>query len=890
KPLCEDSSFSERRLAALLVSKIYYHLGNYKDSLKYVLLSGETFNVNEDSQYTGTMISKAIQQYVILRCEPPQDLEFTVNSRLEQIVDLIFEKSLNNGQFRHVIGIALESRRTDIFERAIVSSRNQHELLKYSLFVCMNFIQSRNFRNTVLEILVKLFMSLEHPDYVNICHCLIHLDDTLQTASMIGRLLIADEKSLLLAFQLCLDIYESASQHFISALSVSLQKEPQENATFKENLDRALSILSGKVTINIHREFLFRNNKTDLLILYNYKQSCGISAVCHNAIVLAHAYMQAGTTDHKFLQENLEWLGRAQNWAKFSATATLGVIHRGQIRNSRNILSSYLPRGNTSSIYTEGGSLFAYGLIHANHGDDVRGDLLEYLKESSVVEVLHGASLGVGAAMIATSDKETDSAIAGEAAAIGMGLVLLGTAEAECVDQMLQYARVTQHEKIIRGIALGIAFLMYGREEEADPLISELCKDKDSVIRMSGMHTIAMSYVGTGNKKAILRLLHYAVSDVSDDVRRTAVSSLGFLLFRTPEQCPSLVSLLAESYNPHVRYGAAMALGVSCAGTGLREAVTLLEPMTSDAVEFVRQGALIALGIVLIRQSEARVKKAGVIRKLFEKVINDKHEGPLAKMGGILGQGIIDAGGRNVTISLESRTGHTSMKTAVGLLLFQQFWYWFPLANFLSLAFTSTALIGLNKELKMPALEFKSNCKPAWFAYPSAIQKPHEAPRSRFSSAILSFTERFLKKRERRDLDKEAPPSDVEEHKMHVDSKELETEKEALSEMEEPKESKGEKATEKEAPAELTYELLSNPAAVAPEQLKYVVLPPDSRYRPIRELGGIVLLEDTTPDAPAEFVEFSAPQFEKQEDEKDEPEPPQPFEYDEDEETTTNET
>jgi hypothetical protein len=87
----------------------------------------------------------------------------------------------------------------------------------------------------------------------------------------------------------------------------------------------------------------------------------------------------------------------------------------------------------------------------------------------------------------------------------------------------------------------------------------------------------------------------------------------------------------------------------------------------------------------------------------------------------------------------------------------------------------------------MPALEFKSNCKPAWFAYPSAIQKPHEAPRSRFSSAILSFTERFLKKRERRDLDKEAPPSDVEEHKMHVDSKELETEKEALSEMEEPK-------------------------------------------------------------------------------------------------------
>lgn len=38
--------------------------------------------------------------------------------------------------------------------------------------------------------------------------------------------------------------------------------------------------------------------------------------------------------------------------------------------------------------------------------------------------------------------------------------------------------------------------------------------------------------------------------------------------FRTPEQCPSVVSLLSESYNPHVRYGAAMALGICCAGTG----------------------------------------------------------------------------------------------------------------------------------------------------------------------------------------------------------------------------------------------------------------------------------------------------------------------------------
>ena len=47
-------------------------------------------------------------------------------------------------------------------------------------------------------------------------------------------------------------------------------------------------------------------------------------------------------------------------------------------------------------------------------------------------------------------------------------------------------------------------------------------------------------------------------------------------------QTPRIVSLLSESYNPHVRYGAALAVGISCAGTGLSEAISLLEPLTSD--------------------------------------------------------------------------------------------------------------------------------------------------------------------------------------------------------------------------------------------------------------------------------------------------------------------
>ncbi len=86
-------------------------------------------------------------------------------------------------------------------------------------------------------------------------------------------------------------------------------------------------------------------------------------------------------------------------------------------------------------------------------------------------------------------------------------------------------------------------------------------------MRYGGMYTIALAYAGTANNKAIRRLLNVAVSDVSDDVRRAAVTCLGFVMFRNHTQVPRVVQLLSQSYNPHVRHGATLALGISCAGT-----------------------------------------------------------------------------------------------------------------------------------------------------------------------------------------------------------------------------------------------------------------------------------------------------------------------------------
>ena len=597
-------------------------------------------------------------------------------------------------------------------------------------------------------------------------------------------------------------------------------------------VDKLASILSGEKPIYLNLQFLIRNDKTDPLILKQTKDAVRVS-ICHTATVIANGLMHSGTTHDQFLRDNLDWLSRATNWAKLSATATLGVIHRGHEKESRSLMQSYLPKdtAGTSSGYAEGGGLYALGLIHANHGAEIIEYLLGQVKEASSEQIKHGGCLGLGLAAMGTHRADVyeqlkfclyqDDAVTGEAAGLAMGLCELGSKSSGAIEDMVAYAQETQHEKILRGLAVGISLVMYGRLEEADPLIESLTRDKDAILRRSGMYTIAMAYCGTGNNKAIRKLLHVAVSDVNDDVRRAAVTGLGFLLFKQPDHCPGVVQLLSESYNPHVRYGAAMALGIACAGTGNKEALGLIEPMKNDPTNYVRQGALIASAMILVQQTEQTCPKVKDFRALYQKVITDKHEDVMAKFGAILAQGIIDAGGRNVTVSLQSRTGHTNMLGVVGMLVFTQYWYWFPLSHFLSLAFQPTAIIGLNSNLDMPVAQFKSSAKPSTYGYTPNIEEKKKEDKEKVATAVLSITAKQKKK------NAEKGKKDGEE-KMDVDSEKKEDKKEKMEVDEDKKE-----VEEKKKEPEPNFEMLSNPARVMKAQLKVISLE-DGEYNIVR--------------------------------------------------------
>lgn len=168
-------------------------------------------------------------------------------------------------------------------------------------------------------------------------------------------------------------------------------------------VEKLSTILSGEKPIYLHLQFLIRNDHTDPLILKNTKDAVRVS-ICHTATVISNGFMHSGTTHDQFLHDNLDWLSRATNWAKLSATATLGVIHRGHEKESLSLIQSYLPKDTTgtSSGYAEGGGLYALGLIHANHGGEITKYLLNQVKEVSGERIKHGGCLGLGLAAMGT--------------------------------------------------------------------------------------------------------------------------------------------------------------------------------------------------------------------------------------------------------------------------------------------------------------------------------------------------------------------------------------------------------------------------------------------------------------------------------------------------------
>merc|ERR1711871_198423 len=90
----EDSGFGSQQLAALLASKVFYHLGEITEAVNYALLAGQLFDISSSSKYVETLVATCISEYIKQRKEGAE-----VNPALVDVVERMFEGCLSDGLF-----------------------------------------------------------------------------------------------------------------------------------------------------------------------------------------------------------------------------------------------------------------------------------------------------------------------------------------------------------------------------------------------------------------------------------------------------------------------------------------------------------------------------------------------------------------------------------------------------------------------------------------------------------------------------------------------------------------------------------------------------------------------------------------------------------------------
>jgi 26S proteasome regulatory subunit N2 len=132
---------------------------------------------------------------------------------------------------------------------------------------------------------------------------------------------------------------------------------------------------------------------------------------------------------------------------------------------------------------------------------------------------------------------------------------------------------------------------------------------------------MSCAYFKTSNPSIVRKLLKLS-NDINNEVKRTAIIALGFVMYHD-DKLISIIKMLMYSYNPFIRYGCVMALAIGCKDN--KEAIEMIWPLLNDSVDFVRQGVYVALAILFQASTNQSEPKLVDFRKTVEEIIGKTH-------------------------------------------------------------------------------------------------------------------------------------------------------------------------------------------------------------------------------------------------------------------------
>lgn len=340
--MAEDDTMdvSVRQTAAAVASRVFFHLEEPNQALRLALEGGShNFDIVNDrsSAYVECLVSAAIDAYVKVKQNQrseEEELEEEIAAidpeKLQQVVQLMFQRCYDDQQYTHALGVALEARQVhkvkEVLDHCPPPPANQLcPTLQYALHAAVHMVTTKNFRDQVLKVIAdklsqQSLLNMSTATTLTLCHQLLHMPA--EVAKTLNTLLDSSSaEHSLLAHQICFDLVDSGDQNFVVKVSEGLPSEKKEHQSdlVWDRFVKAQKILVGGFASELSLSFLHKHSDADKRIMANLKKSLeerggSRNSVLHHCAIVTHAYLNAGTTNDSFLRDHLDWMRKASNW------------------------------------------------------------------------------------------------------------------------------------------------------------------------------------------------------------------------------------------------------------------------------------------------------------------------------------------------------------------------------------------------------------------------------------------------------------------------------------------------------------------------------------------------------------------------------------------------
>lgn len=390
-----------------------------------------------------------------------------------------------------------------------------------------------------------------------------------------------------------------------------------------------------------------------------------------------NAFVNAGFGQDKLMlvpEGESSYVWKTKDDGMISATASLGMLLQWDVEQGLDTIDKY---GQSTVNEVKEGALLAYGVSSA--GVKIESDpVTSLLAEEDVLQngrpqMRMAAMMGLGLAYAGShrddlldfllpivEDSSIDMSLSAMAA-VALGMVFVGSSNHQVAEaiaaQMMDDEREKQlNDKWSRFMALGLALVYFGRQEEVDVILDILKAIEHPMAKPTATLASICAWAGTGAVLKIQELLHICNDHIEDkDEKKSeqlvqSYAVLGLSLIAMGEDVGQDMILrqfghLMHYGEPNIRKAVPLAMGLISPSNPQMKVYDTLSRYSHDNDNDVAVNAIFAMGLVGAGTNNARL--AQLLRSLASYYHRDQNSLFMVRIA----QGLVHMGKGTMTLN-----------------------------------------------------------------------------------------------------------------------------------------------------------------------------------------------------------------------------------------------